>query len=335
MGMVSALTQGEWLAGYFLGVITAPVYFASPENGWADTLLTRLFDWSVVSDHHAAVAFYEGLPAGAAFPWGSWIVPIFWWGCFFLAFFAANLCLMVVFRRQWMDYERLPFPLAAGLLELTGEHGQRGALMELLRNPRFKIGFFVAFFVFSWDIVSWFTELIPPLQANIDRQIFIGEGFPYLRFKTNPLTIAFGYFTESNVLFSIWFFHLVMVLQVGLMNRLGFEMGSPRSVVFLSSGRGLAEFWWLAWLLYYGGCGLREIICLRFFGRRLLRARAMWMIRVNFFRIARRCLSFWGVFCSVCCFSGNSGFRGGQRWLFGALRWCFTSVWHALLWRRG
>ncbi|MYF74108.1 MAG: hypothetical protein F4175_12255, partial [Gemmatimonadetes bacterium] len=118
MGMVSALTQGEWLAGYFLGVITAPVYFASTENGWADTLLTRLSDWSVVSDHHAAVAFYEGLPAGAAFPWGSWIVPIFWWGCFFFAFFAANLCLMVVFRRQWMDYERLPFPLAAGLLEL-------------------------------------------------------------------------------------------------------------------------------------------------------------------------------------------------------------------------
>ena len=227
MGMVSALTQGEWLAGYFLGVITAPIYFASPENGWADTLLTRLSNWSVVSDHHAAVAFYEGLPAGADFPWGSWIVPLFWWGCFFLAFYAANLCLMVVFRRQWMDYERLPFPLAAGLLELTGEHGQRGTLMDLLRNPRFKIGFFVALFLFGWDIVSWFTELIPPLQANIDRQIFIGEGFPYLRFKTNPLTIAFGYFTESNVLFSIWFFHLVMVLQVGLMNRLGFEMGSP------------------------------------------------------------------------------------------------------------
>ena len=31
MGMVSALTQGEWLAGYFLGVITAPIYFASPK----------------------------------------------------------------------------------------------------------------------------------------------------------------------------------------------------------------------------------------------------------------------------------------------------------------
>ena len=226
MGMVAALAQGEWLAGYFLGVITAPVYFASPENGWADTLLTRLPEWSVVADRHAAIAFYEGLAPGASFPWVSWMSPLFWWGCFFVAFFTANFCLVVVFRRQWMDCERLPFPLSAGLLKLTGESGQQGALMALWRDPRFKIGFFVVFCVFAWDIASWFTDLIPPIKANTDRQIFIGEGFPYLRFKANPMTIAFGYFTESNVLFSIWFFHLLTVLQVGLMNRLGFEMGS-------------------------------------------------------------------------------------------------------------
>ena len=261
MGMVSALTQGEWLAGYFLGVITAPVYFASPENGWADTLLTRLSNWSVVSDRHAAVAFYEGLPAGAAFPWGSWIVPLFWWGCFFFAFFAANLCLVVVFRRQWMDYERLPFPLAAGLLELTGEHGQQGTLMDLLRNPRFKIGFFIVFCLFSWDIASWFTELIPPLQANIDRQIFIGEGFPYLRFKTNPMTIAFGYFTESNVLFSIWFFHLVMVLQVGLMNRLGFEMGSSDPWCSYHPAVGWQSFGGLLAFVVWGLWVARDHLC--------------------------------------------------------------------------
>ena len=72
MGMVSALTQGEWLAGYFLGVITAPTYFASSENGWADTLLTQLPAWSIVADRDAAAGFYEGLPPGLPFPWQSW-----------------------------------------------------------------------------------------------------------------------------------------------------------------------------------------------------------------------------------------------------------------------
>ncbi|MDP6042191.1 MAG: hypothetical protein QGG64_26820, partial [Candidatus Latescibacteria bacterium] len=40
------------------------------------------------------------------------------------------------------------------------------------------------------------------------------------------MTIAFGYFTESDVLLSIWVFHILTVLQVGFMNRLGFDMGS-------------------------------------------------------------------------------------------------------------
>jgi hypothetical protein len=138
----------------------------------------------------------------------------------------ANLCLVVIFRRQWMDHERLPFPLAAGLLEFTGEHGTQGTLTTLLRNPRFQIGFGFVFCLIGWDIFSWFSELLPPIKANIDRPIYIGNGFPFLRFKTNPMTIAFGYFTESDVLLSIWVFHILTVLQVGFMNRLGFDMGS-------------------------------------------------------------------------------------------------------------
>ena len=33
------------------------------------------------------------------------------------------------------------------------------------------------------------------------------------------MTIAFGYFTKSEVLLSIWVFHLLAILQVGIFNR--------------------------------------------------------------------------------------------------------------------
>ena len=39
MGMIAACMQGEWLSGYFLGVITAPTYFATAENRWQELLI--------------------------------------------------------------------------------------------------------------------------------------------------------------------------------------------------------------------------------------------------------------------------------------------------------
>ena len=61
MGMVAAMMQGEWLAGYFIGTITASHYFASPENQWSSLLLDHTPDWLIVSDQGRAVRwFYDG-----------------------------------------------------------------------------------------------------------------------------------------------------------------------------------------------------------------------------------------------------------------------------------
>ena len=227
MGMVAALSQGEYLTAYFLGVVSAPAYFASPENGWAETLLTRLPSWTIVGDHGAVVAFYEGLPFGAAFPWFQWVMPLLWWGGLFVAITLANLYIVTIFRRQWMEYERLPYPLATGLMEMTGEGDQVGTLATLFSNRRFQIGFAIVFLPFIWEIASWFTILIPPIRPTTDRVLSFARGFPNFMYKLNPVTMAFGYFTESTVLFSIWFFYALSVLQAGTLNRLGFEMGSP------------------------------------------------------------------------------------------------------------
>lgn len=264
MGMVSALTQGEWLVGYFLGVITAPSYFASAENNWAEVLLTRIPPWSIVADRSVSAAFYEGLKPGTPFPWGAWMTPLLWWGAFFVTFFVANLCVVVVFRKQWMDNERLPFPIAAGLLELTGQQGQRGTLRDLMRNRLFKIGFWTVFAIFIWDPISWFSELMPAFEPQVDRQIFLARGFPYLRFSPNAMTIAFAYFTESDVLFSIWVFHLVTVLQVGVLNRLGLEMGSADPWTSFHPAVGWQSFGslivFVIWGLWVARAHLRDVV---------------------------------------------------------------------------
>ena len=226
MGMIAALAQGEWVVGFFLGTITSPAYFATAENGWAEALLTTLPRWSIIADRHAATGFYEGLPFRAAFPWSDWWPPLLWWGGFLLAFFLANLCVVVIFRRQWMDYERLPYPIAVGLLEMTGQGDERGTLTLLFRNRLFWIGFGITSFFFVWDQVAWFSELLPEIDPQRDRIITLARGFPDVRFSPNPMAMAFSWFVKSEVLFSIWAFHLLMVLQVGIMTRFGLEMGA-------------------------------------------------------------------------------------------------------------
>lgn len=229
MGMIGALMQGEWLAFYFLGVITAPGYFATPENHWSELILGHLASWLYVADTHAVQGFYEGLPTGQPFPYQSWWAPLFWWGCFFSAILTANLCVSIILRRQWMEHERLSYPIATALLSFTGTTGTQGTLTTLLRNRLFQFGFGIIFLLILWNITSWFFIGMPALPIlNGDKSkhfIPLGEGFPTFRFTISILTLVFGYFSKSDVLFSIWFFHILAILQMGIFNRLGISKG--------------------------------------------------------------------------------------------------------------
>lgn len=226
MGMIAACMQGEWLSGWFLGIVTAPTYFATAENRWADLL--ALPTWGIV--HKAAtVPFYEGLPDGESIPWGHWFGPLFWWGTFFAAILLFNACVSVILRKQWVENEKLPFPVATVLLELTGVSGARGTLGVLLKNKLFWFGFWAVFGMIAWNVASWFIIAIPALPilngAVSVRTIAIGQGFPPFILTDSILTFIFGYFTKSEVLFSLWFFNLLTLLQVGFFARLGFSIG--------------------------------------------------------------------------------------------------------------
>ena len=226
VGMVAANMQGEWLSDYFLLVITQVTYWANPENGWEALMLPHIPTWSIVTDRAAIVPFYEGMLGTGSIPWRAWATPFFWWGTFFGALLLASFCLSILLRKQWMEHERLAFPIAAVLLELTGVSGSRGTLQALVRTPLFRIGFWSVFGLLTWNMGSWFAPALPVIPMLVRHTVPIARGFPSFRFKILPMTIGFGYFTRSEVLLSIWLFHLLAILQVGILNRVGFDMGS-------------------------------------------------------------------------------------------------------------
>ena len=230
IGFVASTMQGEWITVWFLQMLTMPTYYASPENRFDELLLPNMPAWTTITNREAVRGFYEGLLPGTAFPWGDWFPVLFWWGALIIAILVIHLCLSVLLRKQWMEYERLSFPVATAMLELTGVSGSTGTLRTLARNRLFQWGFCLTFAIISWNVITWFTinlPMFPFLAGRYGRHVLpIAPGFPSIVTTFVLLTFCLGYFCKLEVLFSLWFFHGVNILIVGIMNRFGLDLGA-------------------------------------------------------------------------------------------------------------
>ncbi len=264
IGALAANTQGEWLSGCFLGTISSPTYFATPENRWDELLLARLPPWTIVSDPEATTGFYEGLPDGRTIPWRVWAVPLLWWGSFFGALLVANLCVLVILRKQWMENERLAFPIATALLQMTGGSRATSTFQTLIASRLFRVEFFTVLGIFAWNTTTWFVTAIPPLPVMTRHQLFVARGFPSALIVVHPMTMAFAYFTKSDVLLSLWVFQIFSFIQAGLFNRVGFSIGASDPWGSFDASTGWQSFGgmivFVAWGMWIGRSHLSAVI---------------------------------------------------------------------------
>ncbi len=83
--------------------------------------------------------FWEGLLAGEPMPWGPWVKPLALWSIMLDGFFLAAMAIMVIMRKQWVDYEHLSFPIAQVPAELCAA-AEPGSAPSILHSPAFWIG---------------------------------------------------------------------------------------------------------------------------------------------------------------------------------------------------
>ncbi len=249
------------MMGRLIATISAPHYFASAENQWPDYVLPHLREWAVTRDAAQAIThFYQGLPPGAGAAWQAWVVPLFWWCSFVFAIFVACLSIATILRRQWVERERLAFPLATVPLALTRpEPGvtRRG----FLRDRLFWLGASLPLFIILWNMVGYFYPTFPHISFAYgypQLDITVARHFPKLSAKADFYVFAFAYFTNLNILLSIWFFHLLAVLQIGISNRIGFGPGTFDAGVNMQSFGGLGFF--VVWGLYMARSQLADVI---------------------------------------------------------------------------
>ena len=228
MGLVSATMPTIGLTGTLLTTITSPFYYATAENRWADTFHEAIPPWLTPNDPDGAVIrwFFEGLPKDQPLPWQAWVMPMFWWISLIAAIIFSCICLVVILRKQWIEQERLPYPLVEVPLQMTEEAERPGFFPPLMRNHLFWIGFAIPFFIVMWNVVGFFAPHWPTIPLS-GEPIRLGREFPAIPVRLYFPVLGFAYLIHVQVAFSIWFFYLLSVLQIGLFNRFGLSMGAP------------------------------------------------------------------------------------------------------------
>jgi len=235
---------------YFLPVLTAPFYYATPENEF-HLFNQYLPKWFVVTDKEAIWESYTNSIDGAI-PWGSWVLPLTLWTLFFVAIFWTMLCILVILRRQWVEKERLVFPVARFALEIT-EEGKPGSFVAPFFKNRFVwIGFGIAFVYNLLNILHAFDPSIPAPGKSIDiGGLFTDRPWSAIRpmsFQFRPAIFGLAYLMPLDVNFSVWFFYFILKLESVVAAMLGHNVPGFPFVHEQSSGAFLALTFIFCWV---------------------------------------------------------------------------------------
>jgi Family of unknown function (DUF6785)/Domain of unknown function (DUF6784) len=212
---VTMTLPGCGIARFFLNTVPVLFYFDTPENRFAE-YRQYLPQWMVPHDSEVMRQLYEGSPGGRI-PWGSWWLPLTMWMIFYLALFAAMLCLMAALRRQWSEREKLTYPLLYLPLDLASEEQPRGLVPEFLRNRVMWVGFGVAAIYNLLNIVNAYNPAVKCLGKYYDLGALFTE-HPYtalrpLVFHYRPDMVGFGYLVSTEVAMSVGAFYLLSKLE--------------------------------------------------------------------------------------------------------------------------
>ena len=241
-----ALSRGElltiFIAGWSVGTIPSngwmwdlvklaaiPTHVASPENLWVETIFDIL-PWQVFASTEQRVidGFWYGLDRDYTVPWDGWMETVGQWMAVSLGMVVLGYCIFVLFHRQWVDMEKLTYPLAQMPLDLTAGCDGPGRLPRLFKSRLFWVGVALVFVPAAYDAITYFMSGLPMIKIFFDQyQINLGPHVSRgLVFRLLPLVLAVAYLCPLDILASLIVFYLLTLPKEWAMNRTGFEVGT-------------------------------------------------------------------------------------------------------------
>lgn len=214
MQTVSIGISGIGMMQFLVPSLGNPLYedYATA-NGWKD-LFHQAIPRHLVPDAAVIPKMYQGNASLTPEYLLGWASPILWWTAFICVLLGSMLCLNVILRRQWMDGEKLPFPIVYLPLELTRSDPESG---PIFRNRVFWLGFLIPVVLETLASLNYLYPSVPaiPLKPstlpNLSQEL---RSPPWsalggsLTLALYPLVIGIVYFLPTEVSFSAWFFYL-------------------------------------------------------------------------------------------------------------------------------
>ena len=200
-----------------IGLLAGIYYYATPVNQWSKIVHPYLPKHLFPQNKEAIWYVYEGLPKGMKIPWGAWIKPLSNWFLFIIVFYFLSICLMVMLRKQWVEKEKLTYPLVEVPKEMVRE-----------KNPIYKsklmwMGFLLPFIIYSMKGLHILFPLLPGPTLYSSFPIF-NRCFS-IRLSIYFEVIGLAFFMSTDVLLSVWLFAFLYILETGFFNRIGFDIG--------------------------------------------------------------------------------------------------------------
>jgi len=223
MMIVSCTVPASGLMRYWFPICASPAYYAArPDLPYQEHVLKDVpADLVLTKDPKSAAAkrFFDGTPSDEAvrIPWRTWVRPILTWGGFAVLFYLATFFVSGILRKQWVDAERLIFPVARVPLEFTEEAEGAGLLPAAVRNTGFLVGAIVTLvfaFIRASPVIAgaeqgWRPAI--PVQEVLSstplQPLEMGTAFIY------PIAIGFAFLVPSDISLSFWFFFLFTRLE--------------------------------------------------------------------------------------------------------------------------
>jgi len=268
MGRTLALNRSELIVVYVMLMVVSSLatslcealipaisgmfYYADPTNNWAETLFPHLPADLVVNDGSHNRLFYEGFPGpGYEVPYGIWIRPLMIWSVFLLALYATMICIPVIVRRQWVERERLAYPLVQMPQAMIREEREDTVLNPFFKSKSMWIGASLPFIVGSLNGLSNYLGGFPTITDHWSIPL---PGHQSLNMFISFTVMGFSYLISPTIAAGVWGFVLFSKLEKMLFV---FHSGpTPDQWVWTVGVSELMSYQGLGALLVFVGSGL-------------------------------------------------------------------------------
>jgi hypothetical protein len=215
MLLIANTLPARGFSGYILPIATGALYYATPENNWQELLHAHLPGWALIKDKEAILHYYEGAPE-ASIPWDVWLVPLFFWLLFGLALYLVMVSTAVILRKQWVERERLIFPMMQLPLHMIQDDPQRSLIKPFFKQNVMWIGFALPCVITNFNALNHYFPGLPAFSTHFG-------SFPIFGFGHAPLSISFtllgfSYFVGKNVAAGLCFFYIFNVIAQSILS---------------------------------------------------------------------------------------------------------------------